>query len=141
LIAAYLLLNSAAGRRDIFVCPSWLKAVDEAAGNPNRALRSREAAVAGDLSSSRLAALNQSIGPYEYSSGTEHSESVLVCMMALFKKLVRPNIPGTEAGAGLLGADEDVQTPTAYQSGEELFSMAGDYGLQTLSEHSDDIVE
>jgi hypothetical protein len=62
-------------------------------------------------------------------------------MMALFKKLVRPKILGTKAGAGLLGVDEDVQTPPVYQSGEELFSMAGDYGLQTLSEHFDDIVE
>jgi hypothetical protein len=62
-------------------------------------------------------------------------------MMSLFKKLVRPTAGNTKAGAGLSKGNEDVRTAPAYPPTEELFSTVGDYGLRTLSEHADDIIE
>jgi hypothetical protein len=61
-------------------------------------------------------------------------------MMSFFKKLVHA-APDTNAGAGLLKGNEDAHTAPSDPPTDELFSTVGDYGLQTLSENPDNIVE
>ena len=65
----------------------------------------------------------------------------IIFIISFFKKLVYPTEPNTKASAGLLKSNQDVQTAPADPLTEEQFSMAGDYGLKTLSENSDDIIE
>jgi hypothetical protein len=61
--------------------------------------------------------------------------------MSFFKKLVYPAAPDTNASAGLLKSNEDAHITPADPPTDELFSTVGDYGLQTLSENPDNIVE
>jgi hypothetical protein len=61
--------------------------------------------------------------------------------MSLFKKLVRLTGPDTKAGTGLPKGNEDVENAHPDPPTDELFSTAGDYGLQTLSDNTDDIIE
>jgi hypothetical protein len=46
--------------------------------------------------------------------------------MSFFKKLVRPMVSNTKAGAGLLKGNEDSQTAPADVPTDELFSTVGD---------------
>lgn len=57
-----------------------------------------------------------------------------------FKKLGR-KAPDTKARTGLLKSNEDVQNTHPEPLSDELFSTVGDYGLQTLSDNTDDIIE
>lgn len=61
--------------------------------------------------------------------------------MSFFKKLVRPTAPDTKAGTEPLKGNEDAQNAPLDPLTDEMFSTAGDYGLQTLSENAGDIIE
>lgn len=61
--------------------------------------------------------------------------------MSFFKKLIRRKAPATKAGSGLLKNNEDVQNTHSDSPTDEVFSTVGDYGLQTLSDNTDDIIE
>ena len=65
----------------------------------------------------------------------------IIFIISFFKKLVYPTEPNTKAGTGLLKGNQDVQTASTDLLIEELFSIARDYSLKTLSENSDDIIE
>jgi len=61
--------------------------------------------------------------------------------MSFFKKLVRLAAPDIKAGTGLFKGNEDVQNAYPDPPTDELFSTVGDYGLQTLSDSTDDTIE
>ncbi|RAO73451.1 uncharacterized protein BHQ10_009463 [Talaromyces amestolkiae] len=61
--------------------------------------------------------------------------------MSFFKKLVRSTAPDTKAGTELLKGNEDAQNAPPHPPTDEMFSTAGDYGLQTLSENAGDIID
>jgi hypothetical protein len=61
--------------------------------------------------------------------------------MSFFKRLVHPAEPNTKASARRLKGNEVAETASASSPTDELFSTVGDYGLQTLSENADDIIE
>jgi hypothetical protein len=60
--------------------------------------------------------------------------------MSFFNRLMHPTAPNTQASM-LSKSNEDTQTASADPPTDELFSTIGDYGLQTLSENADDIIE
>lgn len=61
--------------------------------------------------------------------------------MSFWKKVLRPAAPNATDGDGTLRGSEDAQTSAPNPPTEELFSTVGDYGLQTISSGSDDIIE
>jgi hypothetical protein len=61
-------------------------------------------------------------------------------MKSLFKRR-RPATLDAVTADGTLKGNKDAQAAPATSLMDELFSTAGDYGLQTLSENTDDIVE
>ncbi|KAH8683389.1 Alpha/Beta hydrolase protein [Tricladium varicosporioides] len=61
--------------------------------------------------------------------------------MSFFKKLIRPTAPNGKAGTGLLNGNEDIENAHPDPLTDELFSTAGDYGLQTLSDNTDDAID
>ena len=60
--------------------------------------------------------------------------------MPVWNKLAR-KAPDTKASTELLKSNEDVQKAHPDPPADELFSTVGDYGLQTLSNDTDDIIE
>lgn len=61
--------------------------------------------------------------------------------MISFLKNLRRKAPDTKAGTGLPKSNEDVYNAYPDAPTDELFSTVGDYGLQTLSDNNDSIVE
>jgi len=60
--------------------------------------------------------------------------------MSFFKKLGR-KAPDTNAGTGLLESNQDAQNAYSDPPTNELFSTDGDYGLEILSNNTNDIIE